>query len=154
MTLKKANEFLEQQNTKAYKTAISRSKLSAPVKRLMDKGLLAGRVLDYGCGRGQDADKVGAEKFDPHFFPQKPQGKFDVITCNYVLNVVEPGGEKAILKDIRKRLKPGGVAYITVRRDVKKDGFTKSGTYQRNVELNLPSLFKKSGAYETYKLKA
>jgi hypothetical protein len=33
---------------------------------------------------------------------------------------------------------PDGVAYITVRRNLKKDGFTSKGTYQRIVRLNLP----------------
>ena len=54
--------------------------------------------------------------------------------------------------DLRRR------SYLTesvfnVLRDVKEDGYTKRGTYQRNVVLKLPTLFKKSGSYETYKLR-
>ncbi len=60
--------------TNAHKTAIRRTRgLSVPMKVL---GHLIGdvTVLDYGCGRGEDADKLNFKKFDPHFFPDMPEG--------------------------------------------------------------------------------
>jgi hypothetical protein len=52
-------------------------------------GLLRGKMLDYGCGRGFDAEYYGMDKYDPHYAPEFPKIKFDTITCNYVLNVVD-----------------------------------------------------------------
>ena len=113
-----------------HKTAIKRSKLSVPMRYLSDHGLLNGRVLDYGCGRGDDAAALNLESYDPTWQPKKPRGKFDTITCNYVLNVVAPKTEREIIKDIRSRLRKNGLAYVTVRSDVKID--TDS---QRDVHL-------------------
>ena len=73
----------------SHKTAITRTKMSAPVKFLKGQGLLQGRTLDYGCGKGFDADVLQCSKYDPHFSPELPKGKFDTIICNYVLNVIE-----------------------------------------------------------------
>ncbi len=72
----------------AYRTAIKRTRPSAPMAKLAEKDLLQGRALDYGCGRGFDAEHFGMEKYDPHFAPERPTGRFDVITCNFVLNVI------------------------------------------------------------------
>lgn len=71
----------------SYKTAIARKDLSRPAK--MFKPFLFGKVLDFGCGRGTDADILGATKFDPHFFNEKPKkGSFDCVMVTYVLNTV------------------------------------------------------------------
>ena len=67
---------------KSHLTAIKRTKLSVPIRGLDLKGK---RVLDYGCGRGSDADLLGADKYDPYYFPERPTGKYDVILCTYVL---------------------------------------------------------------------
>jgi hypothetical protein len=123
-----------------HKTAIRRNKLSKPMEYLLTKGLLIGRVLDYGCGHGEDADHIGADKYDPHWFPKKPVGLYDTITCHYVLNVVPEASD--ILKDIRSLLIPGGKAYVTVRRDLTRDTNT-----QRIVRLDLPVLVEKKGAF-------
>lgn len=138
-------------NNKSYLTAITRSRISVPMRYLDKQNLLSGRVLDYGCGKGFDANKLCLEKYDPHFFPEKPAGKFDVITCNYVLNVVLKQDEESLIEDIKARLKPAGTAYISVRRDVKTDGYTSKGTYQRNVKLNFPVL-KETSSYCIYEL--
>jgi hypothetical protein len=93
-------------------------------------------------------------KHDPHYFNRGDlcMEDYDVITCNYVLNVVpDPLERQRILDNIRILLMKGGVAYITVRRDVKTTGYTKKGTYQENVELNLPILWENS-SYCTYVL--
>lgn len=137
-------------------TAIRRGgKLSAPMKLLkplIDMTLhQGGRCLDYGCGFGECADILGMEKYDPHFHPVKPRGKFRVITCNYVLNTVTKKEEAQILKDIQNLLGPGvSVAFITVRADVKGVTRSKKGTYQRNVHLNMPQQKTKSNHYRMY----
>lgn len=136
------------------RTAMARRSVSVPMALLSKKGLLVGRTLDYGCGRGQDADHFKMAKYDPTWFPVKPAGPFDTITSNYVLNVTPPRVEAEILADIRSLLTPGGIAYITVRRDVHADGVTKSGTYQRIVKLDLPVLVEKKGAFATYVMRA
>lgn len=128
----------------AYKTAISRSSLSVPMKFLKAKGLLKGRILDYGCGKGSDADFLANDaevsKFDPHFFPGKPKGKFDTITCDYVLNTISDADGKKVISKIKSLLAPGGKAYVAVRRDKFKEGFSSKGTFQRIVKLKYPVL--------------
>ena len=81
-------------------------------------------VLDYGCGRGQDAMRFGFEKYDPNWFPDSPwdpvrqEDKYDFIFCIYVLDVVKSREmRQAIVDDIRRLLKPGGEAYIVNRCD-------------------------------------
>jgi len=121
----------------AHRTAIRRKKLSKPATRLKGAGLLIGRTLDYGCGRGDDAAELGCASYDPHYQPVMPEGKFDTIMCNYVLNVIEsPEAIMSVLADIRDRLNEHGVAYISVRAN-KKDlkGLTSIGTWQGLVKL-------------------
>lgn len=140
-------------NVRSHKTAITRpeGKVSPPYRYLLSKDLIQGRTLDYGCGKGVDADRLGIEKYDIHYFPKKPSGKYNTIVCNYVLNVQRPKRGAETLAHIKRLLLPGGVAYITVRADVKQDGETKAGTYQRDVRLKLP-VIKKEGWYRMYKL--
>ena len=137
----------------AHKTAIGRNKPSAPVRALDKAGLLIGKMLDFGCGRGRDACEYGMESYDPHFQPVMPKGLFDTIVCNFVLNVIESSAERrAVVADIRSRLVPGGCAYVTVRTDHKRlNGYTKIGTWQGRIELDEPIVGKGSG-YTTYKI--
>jgi hypothetical protein len=136
---------------KAHLTAITRSKLSAPTKLLWSSGELSTPVLDYGCGKGFDADKLGFDKYDPYYFPDKPRKKYKTVICNYVLNVLPVEQEARVLHNIEKYMANDSVAFITVRRDVKVDGLTKRGTYQRNVVLDLPTVYK-NGSYEIYRM--
>lgn len=123
---------------RAHLTAIARKKPSRPATYLFKTGLLTGSILDYGCGRGFDASHYGADKFDPHFFPTEPTSQYDTIMCNFVLNVVPENETEAILSKILTCLKPGGVAYLTVRRDKFTEGLSQKGTFQRYVYLDLP----------------
>lgn len=131
----------------AYKTAIARTKLSAPMKWLDEQGKLLGECLDYGCGRGYDCDTLDIDGYDPHFRPFEPSGQYDTITCNYVLNVVQDDTErKEILEKIKSLLTPDGRAYITVRADkANLKGTTSKGTWQGLIELDLPVARKTSG---------
>jgi len=126
--------------SKAHLTAMARKKPSRPVLRLEKAGLIVGRTLDYGCGRGADTDYLGCEGYDPHYRPDLPEGPFETIVCNYVLNVIDTEeGIVRALTNIRNLLAEDGVAYITVRAN-RKDlrGYTSRGTWQGLVVLDLP----------------
>ena len=153
MSLRRRGYLVEQRNSHSRKSVAHkpRGKPTAPFKHLLDKDLLRGRVLDYGCGKGVDAEKLGIHRYDPHYFPKKPEGLFDTIVCNYVLNVVKDRRGRGIIKRIKALLKPGGVAYLTVRADVSGEGFTKRQTFQRDVKLKLP-VEHKTGWYRMYRL--
>jgi hypothetical protein len=137
----------------AYKTALKRTSLSKPIKELINQNLIPDNasVLDYGCGKGFDADTLGFDKYDPHFFKRLPDRHYEIIICSYVLNVIDEQEADKVLNNIKELLMPSGVAYITVRRDIKNEGFTKIGTYQRNVLLSLP-IVKQCGGFCIYKL--
>jgi len=126
----------------SYKTAIGRTQTSAPARLLISRGLVlpfSPKVLDYGCGRGLDAAVYGWDRYDPHYYPDaRVFSDYQTILCSYVLNTLRKREEGKILARIQSLLAPDGVAYITVRRNLKKDGFTSKGTYQRTVRLNLP----------------
>jgi hypothetical protein len=137
----------------AYKTAISRKLPSVPMQYLNKNDLLVGRKLDYGCGRMHDAKAFGMVGYDPYYNPIELSGEFDTITCNYVLNVIDNAAMRCeVLETIHSLLAVGGTAYITVRRDVKRDGYTSKGTYQCNVELELPIVKEVKGAFCIYKM--
>lgn len=129
-------------------TAITRTKLSAPSKILLQKGLLKGNILDFGCGKGFDVSYLRAcgykiQGYDQYYQPNKPNELFDTIICNYVLNVLESDKWQDVINEIKHLLNNNGTAYIAVRRDVKKGGYRKHGkgmTYQTNVELNFNKL--------------
>lgn len=128
---------MRNQSYSSWKTAIKRKCLSTPMRYLREMLLLKGRVLDYGCGRGDEflflKHEMNIEGYDPHFFPDKPVGTFDTITCNYVLNVVTPEEEKEILSTTDSLLCPGGRAYVSVRRDIPREGKQGRAGLQRFV---------------------
>ena len=132
----------------AWNTAIGRTEPSKPMRYLLRHDfidLMNDRVLDFGCGRGFDAATYMIEKYDPHFFPKRPRGKFDVVVCSYVLNVLPKKYECDIMNEVMDYLNRIGTAFITVRRNIKKQGYTAKGTYQRNVVLTgVPSVYRDS----------
>lgn len=140
----------------SFNTAIKRTKPSLPLRFLIDNKLLIGNILDYGCGRGFDYSFLSnlgysVDSYDPYW---KPDGigkvEYNTVFCNYVLNVIKTDDEIAsVIKNVQNLLTKDGLAYFSVRRDIKKDGFTTRG-YQRMVELNAPVAFSKSGAFCTY----
>lgn len=134
-----------------HRTAITRKGLSAPVKVLKARGELLGRVLDFGCGHGQDADILGAEKYDPDGFPDYPKGLFDTILCTYVLNTIEYESEREdVVNRIMNLLADYGCAYYTVRTDKENlNGRTSAGTWQGLIKMPLPT-YHKTGWYKTY----
>ena len=142
-----------------YLTAIKRTDLSVPTRYLLGKGLLKGRILDFGCGFGYDTDELKRQGldivgYDYYYRPDYPTGQFDTIICNYVLNVLEPYAQAEVLMNVSNLLKPTGTAYYAVRRDLEEEGFRlhaihKQYTYQCNVKLPYKSLVSNS-SYELY----
>jgi len=147
----------------SHKTAIGRTKPSAPARWLVENRYIDhrfDRVLDYGCGRGFDADYYGWNKYDPHYFPiiiakrkKEITWAYPIVLCSYVLNTLPKKHENALLENIQYYLEDSmSAAYITVRRNIKKVGYTSKGTYQRNVKLKLPVVHETSD-YCIYLLK-
>ncbi|MBW4609724.1 MAG: HIT domain-containing protein [Hassallia sp. WJT32-NPBG1] len=140
----------KQKNNFSHLTAIERIYLSFTAKFLLEKNLLRGKILDFGCGFGNDVKLLQQKGFDitgydPYYFPELPQEKFDTIICFYVLNVLFPEEQANVLMEVSHLLKPGGKAYYAVRRDIKKEGFRehyihKKPTYQCIVKLPFNSI--------------
>ena len=142
----------EKQNIYSHLTAKERDKISYPARIIIERNLLKGNILDYGCGFGSDVKFIKEEGYniigyDPYYYPDRPQEKFDTIICFYVLNVLLPEEQAKVLMDISTLLKPGGKAYFAVRRDIKQKGFRihklyKKPTYQCIVKLPYKTIFK------------
>ena len=143
---------MKQKNDYSHLTAKERDKLSFPMNWLKRNNLLQGRILDFGCGFGSDADilnnsEFNISKYDKFYFKDFPKEKFETITRIYVLNVVDVWEQSEILMSISNLLKPNGKAYLVVRRDIKKEGYRthfihKKPTYQTNVILPFKSILK------------
>lgn len=111
------------------------------------------KVLDFGCGQGFDAYYYDMEMYDPHYYPDKPEGRYNIITCHYVLNVI-PGclDRRSVLTIIDSLLVKNGHAYITVRADKKAlIGTTKQGTWQGLIELSL-DIVRTTPYYHIYRM--
>ena len=143
--------FQSPKNPNSHLTIKERKYASFPTKRLLTTDQIQGRVLDFGCGLGTDVrflNKNGFETigYDPYYYPEIPVGQFDIILCNYVLNVLLPEEQVQVLMAVAELLKPSGKAFFTVRRDIKHNGFRthmKLGieVYQCNVTLPYKSIF-------------
>jgi len=84
-----------------HKTALARYQLSQPVQLLVRHGVLSPSFsfFDYGCGRGDDVETLNtggiqALGWDPHFAPDNPKSKGDVVNIGFVLNVIEDLNER------------------------------------------------------------
>jgi hypothetical protein len=101
-----------------------------------------GRVLDYGCGWGFDADHYGWESFDPFYRPKPPSGTYDTITCISVINALSRNNRSKTIEKIQGLLTDQGVAYLSVPRDLPMTG--KLGMHhslQNYVVLTLPTVY-------------
>jgi hypothetical protein len=131
-------------------TAISRTDLPTPVKKALANGLISGKILDYGAGKGIVGKVLpNVTSYDPYYFPHKPHpsAKFDTVLCLYVLNVVLFEKRKEIIKGIKYYLKERGTAIVAVRtpKDIKavvksnwkkvEDGYlTPKNTFQHGLD--------------------
>lgn len=142
---------MKQRNTYSHFTAKEREKLSFPARIVSERGLLKGSVLDFGCGFGKDVELLQQQGlsisgYDKHYFPEYPKQQFDTIICFYVLNVLLPEEQAAVLIEVSQLLKPTGKAYFAVRRDIRYEGFRmhkihKKPTYQCLVKLPYKTVF-------------
>jgi hypothetical protein len=136
------------------RTAITRRGLSGPARWLLEADLLRGRILDYGCGRGGDADRLRCSRWDPHWSPRMPRGTFDTVLCTYVLNVLPKSEEASVLAAVQALLlRPMGTAFVSVRRDVPREGIFRDGYEQRWVELDLPVIRETGCSFCIYALR-
>ena len=125
----------------AHKTAIKRKNFSVPMRWLIENGYVKKGMhgLDYGCGRGFDADNMGFEGYDPHWRPDgfvDPEVPYDVITCTYVFNVIESDDERRDVEDtlIQMAMDGRGKVFLSVRKDKNAlNGCTSTGTWQGDV---------------------
>lgn len=123
----------------SWKTAMARTKPSAPLQWLLSKQLIKGTVLDYGCGQGADVRFLDTQfstvGYDPHWKPNElsPGARFDTVLCTYVLNVITPEEEAAVLVRLGQLVEPGGEIFIAVRRDLPVEGAKGRGCWQRHV---------------------
>ncbi|WP_321416584.1 methyltransferase domain-containing protein [uncultured Methanomethylovorans sp.] len=127
----------------SYKTAISRSGPSQVAKRLVAyikrelPELKVDRILDYGCGKGADLVyyenelHCKADGWDPHEpfgFSEYPCGKYDIVTCFFVLNVIPEISERYdIIKKAISYVKDNGFLLIATRsgREIESEASTK-----------------------------
>ena len=124
------------------RTAITRRALSSPARWLKAEGLVKSPCLDYGCGKGGDADRLGCVCYDPAHRRSSEnraalEGRYRTILVHYVLNTVPSASVRdKILADVKNLLLPGGTAYVAVRTDGRSlRGVTKRGTWQGKIAL-------------------
>lgn len=118
-----------------------RTALSKTARLLVERGLARGRVLDYGCGHGFDADTLGWDAFDPYYRANPPEGSYDTIVVNRVVEVLTRRQRHALLEAVGALLADGGTAYLSVARNVPVGG--KAGPRRRLVNyvvFTLPSI--------------
>lgn len=82
-------------------TAIRRNGTSRPLALVLANALVSegDRILDYGCGHGEDLaylreEGYDADGWDPYHRPDGPRHAADVVLCSYVLNVIEDPAER------------------------------------------------------------
>src|SRR5262249_29769135 len=97
-----SNEDRALEDLARQKTALSRYALSTPMQALGRYGYLDGSrtVFDYGCGKGDNVrilkqNSIEAAGWDPHFLPDAPKTKADIVNLGFVLNVIEDPAERA-----------------------------------------------------------
>ena len=115
------------------------------------------KVLDLGAGKGRDENACLQRKFvyigyDPHkdFGYNQPnyvlENEYDLVLCNYVLNVIIPEDREQVIKTLKTHLHKGTMVVLGVRQDkyeVKdswkpfEDGFiTTRATFQHFFNIN------------------
>ena len=84
-----------------HRTAIRRSELSKPIRLALEARLVNPdvRVLDYGCGKGDDVRQLQAmgisvDGWDPVHRPRGRLTPADIVNLGYVVNVIEDPAER------------------------------------------------------------
>ena len=122
--------------------AIRRSTVSFAAEWLVERGYVNGRVLDFGCGFGFDADHFGWDAFDPYYRQTTLEGEYDTIVCNHVLNMLTRTSREQTTRKIRDLLAPDGAAFLIVPRNIPVIGkIALRKRIQNYVILTLPSIY-------------
>jgi hypothetical protein len=122
--------------------AINRSTVSFAARWLVEHGFVRGRVLDYGCGFGFDADHFGWEAFDPWYRQREPTGEYDTIICNHVLNMLTRATRHQVIHTIQQKLAPRGKAWLILPRNIPVNGkVAMRKRIQNYVVFDLPSVY-------------
>lgn len=139
------------ENSNSHLTAKERDRMSFPTHWLLKNKMLAGNILDFGCGHGTDVMELNTmgyttDGYDKFYQPIYPTKSYNTILCHYVLNVLQPQEQHEVIMEISQLLKPNGKAFFAVRRDIKYEGFRNHKifnqlTYQCNVILPFKSVF-------------
>jgi hypothetical protein len=151
--------------TSSGKTAISRDRASAPCRKLWGKTLAPKmygssplRVIDHGCGKGSDVAYLKGlgcdiQGYDPNHHDVRPAiVNPDFILSTYVMNVLFDEHEEEWLEDIASLMGFYSIALITFRTDIKKEGRTSKGTFQKSVVLpRWCTLEAKGSGFKTYR---
>jgi 2-polyprenyl-3-methyl-5-hydroxy-6-metoxy-1,4-benzoquinol methylase len=134
--------------------AVRRGTVSKTARFLVENELARGRVLDYGCGFGFDADHFGWAAYDPHYRQKLPEGLFDTVVCNHVANMLTRHSRREVLFSLQALLAPRGRAYVSVSRKIPRAGkLAMRKRIQNYVVLTLPSLYR-DDELEIYRLGA
>ena len=113
-------------NYNPFKTAITRNKPSKPLEILLDKNLLHGSILDYGCGKGFDSTYLKTQNYEIYSYDKYNEEfhddslldrKYDCVMCNYVFNVIADLQEHEETLNKLKSLSDN--VFVSVRSDVK-----------------------------------
>lgn len=136
--------------SKSGRTAIYRGKISAPLKIILDFGLLKknSSSLHYGKGRCQcDSDAIKAQTgFCTDYdychcpFPEVLGSSYHNVFAAYVMNTLPPKARRYVWRQVAQSTAHSGVAFIAVRSDKIKgkpseDGvITSIGTFQKSYK--------------------
>lgn len=121
-----ADELDRLEDLTGFRTAQERRKASAPMRWFEAKGLLAGDVLDYGCGR----DVHDHARFDPAYAAdwELLDREWDTVTLVYVLNVVPLEYLRAeVLLVVRGLLAKNGQVLVAVWKKGSADSRSSKG---------------------------
>jgi len=98
---------------------------SQPVVRICKDGRVKKkRVLHLGTGLDRfaknallKAGAVSVDDYDPNFYPDRSvlNSTYDVVLCNYVLNILIPTERQLVYDDIAACTDPQGAAYLCVQ---------------------------------------
>lgn len=122
--------------------AVNRSTISFAANWLVENECVRGRVLDFGCGFGLDADHFGWDAYDPYYRQTIPDGRFDTIVCNHVLNMLTRSNRRSAIAKIQQRLTDSGTAWLVVSRNLPESGkAAMRKRIQNYVVYDLPSLY-------------